>query len=241
MSTNQKERWEKKGSRSPIVEVMEQARVQTELGREHGARLDEHGWPPESTETLSQRTALLDERYSARASKTDASRNAARTEEECRKEAKAFIKKLRLTVPMVLRDSPEPGITEAAFKTGDTLGMSTPKIAKYLMRVRPFVVVLEESLTPYFGGESPVAVLETVKAKLDASDATQEIYRAGLPVGTKKLHQLAGEVLEMIEDMNRVAELAFQDSPEIAAQFNKSLIQRARRPKRRLELVAEAV
>ncbi len=104
MSTNQKERWEKKGSRSPIVEVMEQARVQTELGREHGARLDEHGWPPERTETLSQRTALLDERYSARASKTDASRNAARTEEECRKEAKAFIKKLRLTVPMVLRD-----------------------------------------------------------------------------------------------------------------------------------------
>jgi hypothetical protein len=41
--------------------------------------------------------------------------------------------------------------------------------------------------------------------------------------------------------MNRVARLAFQDSPEIAAQFNKSLIQRARRPKRRLELVAEAV
>ena len=34
-------------------------------------------------------------------------------------------------------------------------------------------------------------------------------HRAGLLAGTKRLHRIAGQVLEMIEDMNRIAQLAF--------------------------------
>jgi hypothetical protein len=71
--------------------------------------------------------------------------------------------------------------------------------------------------------------------------AAQETRRAGLPAGAKKLNRLKGEVVEIIEDMNRAAKVAYLDSPETAAQLNKSLIQRAKRPKRRLELLAEAV
>ena len=40
--------------------------------------------------------------------------------------------------------------------------------------------------------------------------------------------------------MNRIAKLAFQDSPEVAAQFNMNLIQRASRSVRKAEAVEEA-
>jgi hypothetical protein len=40
--------------------------------------------------------------------------------------------------------------------------------------------------------------------------------------------------------MNRVAKLAFHDNPEIAAQFNKNLIQRATRSVRKVEESEEA-
>jgi hypothetical protein len=40
---------------------------------------------------------------------------------------------------------------------------------------------------------------------------------------------LAGEILDMIEDMNRVAKIGFDGRAEIASQFNKDLILRASR------------
>ena len=39
----------------------------------------------------------------------------------------------------------------------------------------------------------------------------------------------------MIDNLNRVARLAFQDSPEIARQFNRNLIERGRRSVRKAE------
>jgi hypothetical protein len=39
----------------------------------------------------------------------------------------------------------------------------------------------------------------------------------------------------MIDNLNRVARLAFQDSPEIARQFNRNLIERGRRSLRKVE------
>jgi hypothetical protein len=211
------------------------------LGQTHQDELAAHGWPADRTVVLSEKTTSLDERYSARVSETDASRSATQTEAQCRKKAKELITKLRLVVPMVLRDHPSPGVTEVAFKIGRPLGASTTNITKYLIQLRPFVAVLADRLAPYFAGINPVEILEETKSRLDASDTVQETRRAGLPAGTKKLNRQKGEVVEMIEDMNRVAKVAFLDTPEIAAQFNKSLIQRAKRPKRRLELLAEAV
>jgi hypothetical protein len=77
------------------------------------------------------------------------------------------------------------------------------------------------------GGESPL------------SDAHQEPLRGSLPAETQKIAQ-TGEIFELLDHMNRIARLAFQDSPEVAAQFNMNLIQRAARSVRKVEIVEEA-
>ena len=108
------------------------------------------------------------------------------------------------------------------------------------MRIRPFVEILEEQLKPFFAGESPLQQLDAVKSALEQSDALQETLRGTLPACTQEIIELNGEVFELIENMNRVAKLAFQDNPEIAAQFNKNLIQRATRSVRKVEESEEA-
>jgi hypothetical protein len=112
---------------------------------------------------------------------------------------------------------------------GERLGRSTPKISKYLMSVKPFVQKLEEHLRPYFGNKSPSEELESVKSDLDDTDALQETARAGLPEETAKRHLAAKELLDMIEEVNRIAKIAFDGKAEIAAQLNKDLTLRAKK------------
>ncbi len=94
---------------------------------------------------------------------------------------------------------------------------------KYLMTVRPFVQKMDEQLKIYFAGRSPLAELEAVKTALDKADAVQESARAGLPVETANIYVLAGEILDAIETVNRIAKIAFDGRAEIMAQFNKDL------------------
>ena len=108
------------------------------------------------------------------------------------------------------------------------------------MRIRPFVETLEDQLKPFFGGESPLEQLDAVKSELEKSDAEQETLRGSLPAETQKIVEQTGEIFELLDHMNRIARLAFQDSPEIAVQFNMNLIQRAARGGRKVEIVEEA-
>ena len=208
-------RWVKKGKQTSFITAMEQARVHVALGREHQAELADYGWPGERTEALASRVAELDERFSARALSTDASRGATQRESACRREAKEYIRTLQLAVPIILRDNEIPDITEDAFRTVH-LVRSSKRISEYLMHVRPFVTALKEYLAPYFNGESPSARLEAVKDALDASDTAQETSRSGLPSITLEIRELNGAILEMVEDMNRVAKIAFRNRPDIA-------------------------
>jgi hypothetical protein len=234
-----KTRWVKKGRRTPTIAALEQARVHVALAREHQAALADRGWSEERTELLETRVEALDERYSHRSFSADASRGATQNEMACRQQAKELIQTLQLAVPMILREHPVAGITEDAFRVGEPLRNSTTRISKYLMRVRPFVVALEEHLAPYFAKESPTERLESVKAALDASDTAQETARGGLPTITLEIYELTGEILEMLEDMSRIARIAFRDRPDIALRFRKALIQRALRSGRKAEVVEE--
>ena len=126
-------------------------------------------------------------------------------------------------MPLVLKSTPIEGVTENAFNTGLRLGHSTQKISKYLMTVRPFVQKMEEHLKIYFAGKSPLAELEAVKTALDNADAVQETARAALPEETANIYVLAGEILDAVETVNRIAKIAFDGRAEITAQFNKDL------------------
>jgi hypothetical protein len=240
MNATQKNRWGKRGKRASMVAVMEQARVNLTLGQTYEAILANFGWTAESTARLSEKVAALDQRFSARALIIDASKNAAKEERRRLEEAKTFMNRVRTAAPMVLRNHPAPGVTDDAFKIGEPLGRSTPKHIKYLMRIRPFVETLEDQLKPFFGGESPLEQLDAVKSELEKSDAEQETLRGSLPAETQKIVEQTGEIFELIDHMNRIARLAFRDSPEVAAQFNTNLIQRAARSGRKVELVEEA-
>lgn len=240
MNAKQREKFARKGKRAPVIAVMEQAGVHIALGRAHQGPLAQYGWPAENTEHLSERVGVLGQLFSTRSQTMDASRMAAKNEKLCIDNAKAFINRIRTAAPIVLSAHPAPNVTENAFKIGVSLSCSTPNHLKYLMRIRPFVETLDEQLKPFFAGESPLEQLDAVKSALEQSDALQETLRGTLPACTQEIIELNGEVFELIENMNRVAKLAFQDNPEIAAQFNKNLIQRATRSVRKVEESEEA-
>jgi hypothetical protein len=216
-----------KGRQTPVSPLLEQTRGHVELGRKFETDLDSFGWPKANTDALAAKTDELDAGYSSRKSDQDESLEASRNESANRQSAKAYIRRLRLAAPILLRGGAVNGVTQDSFNAGENLGNSTVKISKYLMKVRPSVEKLEKELSPYFGGKSPAGELEAVKSALDASDAAQETLRSGLPEATVDLCLLAGEILEMIEDMNRVGKIAFDGCAEIAGQFNKDLILRA--------------
>ena len=107
---------------------------------------------------------------------------------------------VRRAVPVVLRKHKVENITKSTFNAGESLGRSTPKISKYLTKIRPAVKALGEYLKPRFNGESPSEILESLKSDLDNTDATQEFFRAGLPESTADIYLKAGELLDLIEE-----------------------------------------
>jgi hypothetical protein len=56
-----------------------------------------------------------------------------------------------------------------------------------------------------------------------AIGCTQENARAALPEETANIYVLAGEILDAVETVNRIAKIAFDGRAEIMAQFNKDL------------------
>ncbi len=178
--------------------------------------------------TLKERIAALEDSLAQKSSAADASKDALLTEMLHQDNAQRYVNKLRIAVPLVLKNTPESGVTEDAFKIGEPLSRRTSRYLKYLIRVRPFVEMLDVALTPYFGGKSAPAELDVVKANLVQSETAQESGRAGLPAVTQKPLALGGDVTNLIDELNGIAKLAFQNSPEIASLFNKNLIRRAR-------------
>ncbi len=226
MEQSQKYRLTDKGSKVPIAKLMGQGRVTVELCRKYREDLSNTGWPVEKTEELDQKLFALDAVYSGRSAETETSLKATEIEASARQGAKAFIRRIRLAAPLVLKNTSIEGVTEDAFNTKDRLGYATPRISKYLVTIKPFVQKLEEQLKVYFAGKSPTAELEKVKAALDKADALQETLRTGLPKETANIYLIAGEILELIQTVNRIAKIAFDGKAEIIGQFNKDLLLR---------------
>jgi hypothetical protein len=78
-------------------------------------------------------------------------------------------------------------------------------------------------------------LLATAKQKLDTADTAQELTLANLPEETLKIYEAKGRVLEAIEDLNRLAKNAFAGQAEIIGKFNKDLLLRARKERKKVE------
>lgn len=227
-----------KGQRVPFLGLLEQGRYHVKLGTKHHRRLGTAGWrrerPQEIADLIERLEGLHSEVLAARA---DSKKNRRREQRSVR-EAKSFKHNLVKAFAYLHSDGlVEPYAYEIVQKIGE-LRRSTPRISAYLADARPQVIKYDRLLSPFFPGQSSVALLDAVKGEVDTADGTQEEAHAILPLETLKIYEVKRRILTLIERMNRRTRIAFQMQPHILALLNKDRIRRAK--KTRTKSVIEA-
>lgn len=218
-----------KGRREPRVGLAQEAKVHVQLGKDYLTELGEHGWSAQDTADLEANFALLDGAMGTQSGARTGAKGATRTEKQAAEAAKKYIARLRRALPRALRDAPDLGLTMASFAAGETLATSTPKISKYLSTIRSSVEKADKALARAFPKKSALTLLDEVKKALDDADVTQEVAKKNAPDTTQALYEVAGKVVEQIEDMNRAGLSAFEGDPQARAKFNKEILERARK------------
>ncbi len=145
--------------------------------------------------------------------------------------AKAFVRRLRLALPRVLRDTKVQDVHPDQFLAGGKLGRSTPKLMAYLNGLSLPVGKLEADLAPYFKPTGASTELQMAQAELSTADATQEIGISALPADTLQVYEHKGHLTRCIEDLNRAGKMAFDGDAVQAARFNKDILLRGRKAK----------
>jgi hypothetical protein len=227
------EKMVKKGQGEPREGLLQQGEYHLTLGRELATDLAACNWGPDKTDKLDADVQLLGSAMGAQAEARGLSKSATGSEIGAISEAKELIGALRNAAPLVLRENPVPGVSKESFESGGPLARSTPRIRAYLEKVRPAVETLDSTFQKYMRGQSPLARLDDIKTRLVESDAKQENLVSKLPEDTQRIYECKGLILQAIEDMNRTARIAFAGKAEVVARFNKDILQRARKAKKK--------
>ncbi|HUT79103.1 MAG TPA: hypothetical protein VM285_15500, partial [Polyangia bacterium] len=200
-----------KGVSQPRVGLLDQGIVHAELGRRNAEKLAEHGWTPADTEEIEELTRELGMSITAQHQARIVSKSATRTEAATRAKAKALIGRIRLAASLVLAREHFAGVSMRSFAAGRTLGRSTARVASYLAAIRSSVELLDEHLAPYLGTTKASELVATALAELDAIQGGQEVGVATLPLSTREVNLAKGRLLSRIEELNKVARIAFWD------------------------------
>lgn len=224
-----------KGRRVTLRALMQQGRVSETMAVKFAAELAGAGFSEAHQQKLTATLALLDAHFARQSEKRAKSKANRVAEAKAIADAKAFKRRLDVAVADLYaraqyEDGFEMPVAREAFRVGNgRLKSSTPKILGYLSRVRPQVKKVNALLTPYFDGADALALLDAAASALKTADTVQEIERKEQPLETLNVQQLKGEVLFLIERLNRAGRAAFDGDPEKASLFNKSLLARGRR------------
>jgi hypothetical protein len=218
-----------KGRGEPLAGLTYQAKVHLGLVQKHAEPLSKAGWSAEDTEALAAAIPALETDAAQRVEAASNARQATRDKRRGLARGKSFVKRLRNAVPKALRSNSFPGITRESFALGKKLDRSVPRLALYLNNITTHVVRMDEALKTYFGGKSAAAELSEIRKMIDSTSTVQELARVALPAETAAVYEAKGRVLVMIEDINRLGKNAFEDAPEVARQFNKAILARAKR------------
>lgn len=217
----------RKGSGVSLAALLDQARVSGKLYEEEAPVLGRFGFRAPQGRRL---YALIDQLGSSQAAAADARTQAQQTT-MTEREALAATKSFKRLVVSAAADLEQDGtITSAdrkAFLAGEELGRSTPKHSKYLGDISATLERLNDAFEPLMGGINPIARLHEVKAALDGAQATQEFSLDALPADTAEVYAAKGELLGLIEKLNRTGQRAFDGDAVTRARFNKDLILRA--------------
>ncbi len=221
-----------KGKPEPREGLRDQGLVSSALAEKYEPELIASGWEKGETEELMTLTQTLGSQAAAKAEAARESKKSTVDEGTAINSAKEVIGKIRLAAPIVLRKNPGSGLTLEAFQSGGSLGRSTPKITMYLEKIKPAVTVLDDKFKPFFGGNSAAALVSSAIKNLDTAQSTQEVSLATLPNETQKIYEIKGRVLTLIEELNRIAKIAFWNRTDLSAQFNKDVLNRARKERK---------
>jgi hypothetical protein len=218
------------GKRFATSAVRELGDTSFKLGTEYAPKLAEYGFDGNKLSELGGKSDELANWISTREDKKEGAHAATRVESDKADEVTKVLRTVAKTAPMVLRDQGIKDLTPESFKP-TTKSRSTRGIINQVAEVRPFVQKLDESFKPFFHGESPTALLDNAVAALREADNSQEARRSDTPELTTKLNETKGRVLELVDDLICVAQIAFEKQPDIAARFNKSILERSRKKK----------
>ncbi len=219
----------RKGRDVPATSLAQQARVSIQLARAHAAGLARYGWSPAQTEALVVRAQALSAVGGERRAHADVARRATVREASARREAMRFLRHLRTALPLALRGAGEGRPAASEFLVGAPLGRGSAKVLAHLAAIAPPVAGLDAELSPYFPDDRASARLARVQDALLLAQAERARSHAEIPAQSDRAHRVAGELLEGIEDLHRIARLAFEEEPLVRAAFSKRWIERGRR------------
>lgn len=225
-----------KGRNVSLAALLQQGQYSHGLAIKFATEVARRGFGKLEAEALESKLALLASESVARLENRAESKAHRVAEAKAVADAKTFKRELDSALTdLYARERFENDfrmpVAEEVFRvrTPRGLGNSTPKIVEYLMNVRPYVEKVKALLAPYFDGADAVAKLDEALTELKAADTAQELSRAGLSNETLDIYQLKGEVLFLIERLNRAGRTAFDGDAAKASQFNKDILLRARR------------
>ncbi|MBU1068902.1 hypothetical protein KJ975_04955 [Myxococcota bacterium] len=144
-------------------------------------------------------------------------------------EGKTLVRSLREALRIVLKDGDVEGVSLSQFAMNGNVMQSTRDVLAYLNSMGSKVAPLDAHLARFFEGQKASELVKAAWERLRAADALQEKTRVDLPDETRALLELKGRVLDLIEEINGVARIAFEGRSEISSKFNKDLLYRGRR------------
>lgn len=226
----------RKGMDEPRDALVEQGQVSAALAEhpDNAAALAAHNWPPERTTELKELVEQLKSEVAVKAEAQRLAASAGEAKEIAIDDAKAFIRTLRYSLPECLRKTSVTTVNAASFEVGGKpLRRNPARIAAYLVKISKAVEALDADLAPFFGGTSPSTLLAARLTALEVANTARRVEVSLLPEATQRVSEIKGRLLEGIEDLNRAARRAFDGDAVKIAQFNKDILLRARRARKR--------
>ncbi len=228
MSFEELEQLVRKGRAEPTKGIIDQTEYTAGLTAEKKAALLDCGLTEEQIVTLGSLRDELLQYIGTRGAAVVSAEEATREEERCVDLSKRHFRQLRLATPMAARKA---AVTETDLKRlvpQVAVGRSTIRIIEHLTNSRETVAKLDDALKPYFRGESALAQHDALRAGLLAAQRNQETKATATPENTRALHLIKGRLLQLIEDINRIGQIAFPNEAETSSRFNKDILLRAR-------------
>lgn len=232
----------RKGRDVSLARLLDQARFHHRLQEEHAERLRKAGWTERHARALLERIAKVEaavqEAIAARLeSKTNLARERA-AQAQVRRFKRRFVEALddlradrRIDVP-----------TYKAMKESGPLFRSTPRMLEYLTAIAGMVERHDPLLAPYFAGENASAELRAVLQELETAQARQETGRSALPQKTKEVYLAKARLLMSLEQLYRIAQIAYAEEPAVLRSFRlRRLAPRRRRSSGATKVAEETV